>query len=89
MPPASAGARVSKRVRVHQRLGYAGIGLGAAILPIGFMAAVRAAKYGSSSTPPGVNQLGFMIVPLTDLVMFVIFSAPPSTIERSRLSTRC
>ena len=63
----------SKRVRVHQRLGYAGIGLGAAILPIGFMAAVRAAKYGSSLTPPGVNQLGFMIVPLTDLVMFVIF----------------
>jgi hypothetical protein len=63
----------SKRVRVHQRLGYAGIGLGAAILPIGFIAAVRAAKYGSSSTPPGVNQLGFMIVPLTDLVMFVIF----------------
>jgi hypothetical protein len=63
----------SKRVRVHQRLGYAGIWLGALILPIGFVAAVRAAKYGSSSTPPGVNQLGFMIVPLLDLVMFVIF----------------
>jgi hypothetical protein len=62
----------SKRVRVHQRLGYAGIGLGAVILPIGFIAAVRAAKYGSSSTPPGVNQLGFMIVPLFDLLMFVI-----------------
>jgi hypothetical protein len=63
----------SKRVRVHQRLGYAGIGLGTLILPIGFIAAVRAAKYGSPSTPPGVNPLGFMIVPLFDLLMFVIF----------------
>jgi hypothetical protein len=62
----------SKRVRVHQRLGYAGIGLGAVILPIGFITALRAGKYGSASTPPGVNQLGFMIVPIFDLLMFVI-----------------
>jgi len=63
----------SKRVRVHQRLGYAGIGLAALILPIGFITALRAGKYGSSSTPPGVDQLGFMIVPMFDLVMFVTF----------------
>ena len=63
----------SKRVRVHQRLGFMGIGLAALILPIGFVAAVRAAKYGSPSTPPGVNPLGFMIVPLFDLIMFTIF----------------
>jgi hypothetical protein len=63
----------SKRVRVHQRLGYMGIGLGALILPIGFVTAARAAKYGAASTPPGVNQLGFMIVPLFDLIMFTIF----------------
>ena len=62
----------SKRVRVHQRLGYAGIGLAVLILPIGLIAALRAAKYGSQSAPPGVNQLGFLIVPLFDLVMFVI-----------------
>ena len=65
----------SKRVRVHQRLGYMGIGLGVLILPIGFVTAVRAAKYGSPSTPPGVNPLGFMIVPLFDLIMFTIFFA--------------
>ncbi len=63
----------SKRVRVHQRLGYTGIWLAGLILPVGFLAAVRAAKYGSPSTPPGVSQLGFMIVPLVDLVMFTIF----------------
>jgi len=65
----------SKRVRVHQRLGYSGIGLGVLILPIGFVAAARAAKYGSASTPPGVDRLGFMIVPLFDLIMFTIFFA--------------
>ena len=65
----------SKRVRVHQRLGYMAIGLAGLILPIGFVTAARAAKYGSPSTPPGVNQLGFMIVPLFDLVMFTIFFA--------------
>jgi hypothetical protein len=63
----------SKRVRVHQRLGYGGIWLAASILPVGFLTAVRAAKYGSASTPPGVAPLGFMIVPLFDLVMFTIF----------------
>ena len=63
----------AKRVRVHQRLGYLGIGLGALLLPIGFVTAARAAKYGSASTPPGVDQLGFMIVPLFDLIMFTIF----------------
>jgi hypothetical protein len=63
----------SKRVRIHQRLGYAGVGLGALILPIGFITALRTGKYGSPSTPPGADRLGFMIVPLCDLLMFVIF----------------
>jgi len=42
------------------------------ILPIGLVTALRAGKYGAASTPPGVNQLGFTIVPLFDLLMFVI-----------------
>jgi hypothetical protein len=63
----------SKRVRVHQRLGFTGIWLAALILPVGFFTAVRAAKYGSASTPPGPSPLGFLIVPLLDLVMFTIF----------------
>jgi hypothetical protein len=60
----------SRRVRLHQRLGYAGIGLALLILPVGFVTALRAAKYGSASTPPGVSPVGFLIVPLFDLVMF-------------------
>jgi hypothetical protein len=62
----------SRRVRLHQRLGYAGIGLALLILPVGFVTALRAAKYGSASTPPGVSPVGFLIVPLFDLVMFTM-----------------
>jgi hypothetical protein len=62
----------SKRIRLHQRLGYTGVGLGLLILPVGLVTALRAAKYGSASTPPGVSPVGFLIVPLFDLLMFTI-----------------
>jgi len=60
----------SRRVRVHQRLGYAGIGLAALIVLVGLLTALRAGKYGSPSTPPDVPTIVFMAVPLFDLVMF-------------------
>ena len=63
----------AKRIRLHQRLGYAGIGLAGVIIAVGFVTAVRAARYGSASTPPDVPPLAFLAVPLFDLLMFVIF----------------
>jgi hypothetical protein len=62
----------SKRVRVHQRLGYGGIGLAILIVAAGYVTALRAAKYGAASTPPGVSSMAFLIVPLFDLLMFAI-----------------
>jgi hypothetical protein len=62
-----------RRVRVHQRLGYAGVGLAVLIIGVGFVTALRAAKFGSTSTPPGVPPLQFLLVPVTDLLMFAIF----------------
>ncbi len=62
----------SKRIRVHQRLGYAGVALGVLVLVTGFFTAARAAKFGSSSFPPGVTPLSFLAVPMFDLLMFVI-----------------
>ena len=62
----------SKRIRLHQRLGYAGIGLAALIIAVGFVTAVRAAKFGAASTPPGISPLAFLVVPLFDLLMFAI-----------------
>jgi hypothetical protein len=60
------------KIRVHQRLGYAAIGLAAAILAVGLVTAVRAAKYGSTSTPPGMAPLAFLIVPIFDLIVFAL-----------------
>lgn len=66
----------SKRIRLHQKLGYFGVGLGLLILLVGFFTAVAAAKYGSASTPPGVSPLAFLAVPLGDLLVFaVLFGA--------------
>src|SRR6266498_3239327 len=62
----------SRRVRVHQRLGYGAIGLAVLIIAVGFVTAIRAAKFGAASTPPGVSPVAFLIVPLFDLVMFTI-----------------
>jgi hypothetical protein len=63
----------AKRVRLHQRLGYAGIGLAALMVIIGLATAANAAKYGSASTPPQFSQPGFSIVPLGDLLLFMLF----------------
>lgn len=62
----------SKRVRLHQKLGYAGIGLAALIIPVGFFTAVAAAKYGSAATPPGFPPLAFLAVPVFDVIVFAI-----------------
>lgn len=60
------------RVRAHQRLGYSSIGLAALLIATGVPVALRAAKYGSTSTPPGIPPLSFVAVPLFDLLMFAL-----------------
>jgi hypothetical protein len=62
----------STRIRLHQRLGYAAIGLAALIIATGIPVAARAAKYGSASFPADVPPLAFMAVPMMDLVMFAL-----------------
>ena len=62
----------SKRIRLHQRLGYAGVGLGALVIATGIPTALRAAKFGSTSTPPDIPPLAFLIVPLADIVVFAL-----------------
>src|SRR5205085_8588378 len=62
-----------REIRAHQRLGYSGIALAIVIIPVAFVTALRAGKYGSSSTPPDIPSQAFMIVPMFDLVMFSLF----------------
>ena len=63
----------AKQVQLHKQLGYASIGLAALIIGTGLPTAMRAAKYGSASTPPDVPPLSFMLIPVMDLVMFALF----------------
>jgi hypothetical protein len=64
----------ASRVRLHQRLGFAAIGLAIGIIVVGFFTAVSAAKSGGTVTaaPPGIPRLAFLLIPLTDLLMFAI-----------------
>jgi hypothetical protein len=63
----------SKQIRLHQRLGYTSIGLAALIVATGIPTALRAAKYGSTASPPEIPSLAFLAVPLFDLVLFSLF----------------
>jgi hypothetical protein len=63
----------SKRIRLHQRLGYTAIGLAVLVIATGIPTALRAAKYGSAAAPPEIPPLAFLAIPLFDMVMFAIF----------------
>lgn len=61
----------SKRARVHMRAGMIGIALAILVVIVGFFTAAGAA-FGSASAPPNIPPLSFMIVPMTDLLIFVL-----------------
>jgi uncharacterized membrane protein len=64
----------TKNVRVHQKLGYLGIGLAVLIVIAGFFTAIASAKRGNA--PPGFPPLPFMAIPMFDLVTFsTLFAA--------------
>ena len=62
----------SKKIHVHQKLGFLGVALGLGIIVSGFFLSIAAVKYGSASMPPGVAPIEFMIVPMGDLVVFAV-----------------
>jgi hypothetical protein len=78
----------ARKVRVHQRLGYAAIGLAVLIVGVGTVTAVRVAKYGSASAPPDIPRLQFLAVPMFDLVMFVILFGAAIYFRRRATSHR-
>ena len=60
----------ARRLALHRRLGYGSLAVAAAMVVIGFAAAVDAARRGSA--PPGVPPLAFLAIPLADLAIFSI-----------------
>ncbi len=66
----------SKNIRLHQTLGFAGIGLAAVAIIAGFFTAIAAGKNGSATAPADIPLLSFLVVPIFDLVVFaILFSA--------------
>jgi len=66
----------TKKIRVHQRLGYTAVALAAAIIVVGFFTAIAAARNGAASFPAEIPRLSFLAVPLFDLIMFsILFGA--------------
>jgi hypothetical protein len=59
-------------VRLHRLVGVGGVVLALAIIPIGALTAVDAARHGSAASPTGIPPLVFMAVPLADLVVFAL-----------------
>ena len=64
----------SKNIKIHQKLGFGGVGLGVLVLAVGFFTALAAAKNGPGSipTPAGIPRMSFLAIPIFDLVMFAI-----------------
>lgn len=58
----------AKRTPVHRRLGIGGGVLAAAMVVVGYVAAVDAARRGS--TLPGMTPLAFLIIPILGILLF-------------------
>jgi len=58
-------------VAMHRRLGIAGVLLAAVMTVVGAITGIKAAARGA--VPPGADPLGFLAVPLGDMLMFSIF----------------
>ncbi len=59
------------RVKMHRKLGYCGVVLGAAMIAVGGRTAVEAARLGA--VPPGANPWNFIAIPFGDITTFAIF----------------
>ena len=63
----------SKKIKLHQKLGYAGIALAVLVFVSGLMVAVSATRFGTAAAPPNIPPLEFLIVPFGDMIVFAIF----------------
>jgi hypothetical protein len=72
----------ARRVAVHRRLGMAGAVLASAMVVIGATTAIAAAARGSA--PPGIDPLVFLVIPLTDVVLFAGFVTAAIRLRRNR-----
>lgn len=70
------------KVAVHRRLGIAGTVLAGAMILVGTMTALKTAARGASPASP--DPLAFLIVPLTDMLLFGSFIVAALRLRRDR-----
>jgi hypothetical protein len=61
-----------KNVKLHQRMGVAGVALAAVVVIVG-MAAAYDSHIVRGTAPPGVNPHGFFLIPFFDMGLFMLF----------------
>jgi uncharacterized membrane protein YozB (DUF420 family) len=65
---------ISKRnVKLHMKLGFAGVGLAVLVLATGYVVSIEAVRRTAGQEFAGMSPLEFLAVPLTDLVLFIVF----------------
>ena len=62
----------TKNVKVHMTTGLIGIGLAVLVVIVGMVTAYDA-QLVRGAAPPGVNPHSFFILPLSDMLLFVVF----------------
>lgn len=64
----------SKNIKLHMSMGVAGIGLAVLVIVVG-MATAWDAHMVRGTAPAGIDPHGFFLIPLFDMLLFVIFFA--------------
>lgn len=64
----------SKNVKLHMRMGVAGVALAALVVVVG-MATAYDAQIVRASAPPWINPHGFFFYPVSDMTLFVVLFA--------------
>lgn len=63
----------AKRVKLHMKLGWAGVGVAILVLVTGYAVSIGALEHQTAADRGGIPPLAFLIVPLADLALFVLF----------------
>lgn len=63
----------AKKVKLHMKLGWVGVGLAVLVLVTGYLVAIGALAHQTAADRGGTPPLVFLVVPLADLLLFVLF----------------